>query len=101
MILKKCVAILLFSFVLSACGEGDKPEPQKQDQSAQPDMDKVKESRDKMFKQISINFQGEIMAITIFDDAFTKMDDTIINILGTQTGALINIKHRYIICISN
>lgn len=31
------------------------------------------------------------MAITIFDDAFTKMDDTIINILGTQTGALINI----------
>lgn len=50
MILNKCVAILFFSFVLSACGEGDKPEPQKQDQSAQPDMDKVKESRDKMFK---------------------------------------------------
>lgn len=31
------------------------------------------------------------MAITIFSDAFTKMDETIINILGNQTAALISV----------
>lgn len=31
------------------------------------------------------------MAITIFSDAFTKMDDTIINILGNQTAALMSV----------
>lgn len=53
MILNKYITIALFSFALVACGEAEKPEPQHQDQSGQqpqPDMEKVKESRDKMFK---------------------------------------------------